>query len=136
MKILHVNVVITLSLLYVSSAWSGNVLHNGAFSFLFGNHIDTHQETKLVLDKNGNVDSLKGRFYIIYTGATNEDGVPIARHPRGASRNETCGIDPIDCVVGWTINALPGEDNATHLNLVTNYAEIPGITATRGGGSN
>jgi len=25
----------------------------------------------------------------------------------------------------------PGRDNATHLNLLTNYAEAPGITATR-----
>lgn len=232
MKISHIISAITISLLFVSSAWSGNVLHNGAFSFLFGNHIDTHQESKLALDKYGNVESIKGRLYIIYTGATNEDGVPIARHPRGASNNETCGVDPIDCVVGWTINALPGEakflyhsgvngndhpvwlvnrveipqpgsythfhwitttsadpraanvpvecdqknasdlesagatntvcqgwflqihavedfvfehggekilvtsgdDNATHLNFVTNYAEIPDITATRGGG--
>lgn len=100
---------IALSLLYVSTAWTGNVLHNGAFSFLFGNHIDTHQETKLKFDMEGNIESLKGRFYIIYTGDTNEDGIPIARHPRGASKNETCGIDPVDCVVGWTINALPGE---------------------------
>ena len=83
MKISYVNITITitLSLLYVSGAWSGNVLHNGAFSFLFGNHIDTHQESKLAIDNNGNVKSLKGRFYIIYTGATNEEGIPIARHP-------------------------------------------------------
>lgn len=229
MKLSLVIGAISLPILYASSAWSGDVLHDGAFSFLFGNHIDTHQETKLKLDNDGNVKNLKGRFYIIFTGDFNDDGIPIARHPRGASHNEVCGVDPIDCIVGWTIKALPaeakflyhagvngddhpvwlvnrvdipqpgsnthfhwitttstdpragsvpavcdqnnagqlesagaansvcpgwylqihavqefafehggekilvtpGKDNATHLNLVTNYADVPGITATR-----
>ena len=30
-----------------------------------------------------------------------------------------------------TIPVRPGIDNATHLNLTTNYAEVPGITPTR-----
>ncbi|MGV7225096.1 MAG: hypothetical protein ACQ9MH_26720 [Nitrospinales bacterium] len=32
---------------------------------------------------------------------------------------------------GETVPVRPGLDNATHLNLVTNYEEIPGITETR-----
>lgn len=109
MKLSLVIGAITLPFLYASSAWSGDVLHEGAFSYLFGNHIDTHQDTKLKLDKNGNVKKLMGRFYIIFTGDTNDDGVPIARHPRGAGNDEVCGVDSIDCVVGWTIKALPGK---------------------------
>jgi hypothetical protein len=34
----------------------------------------------------------------------------VARHPRGAGEhNEECGVDPIDCVVGWRVRALPAE---------------------------
>ena len=32
---------------------------------------------------------------------------------------------------GEIVAVRPGVDNATHLNLVTNYQEVPGITATR-----
>ena len=73
--------------------------------FLFGNHIDTHLETKL--RNNG---ELRGRFFIIFTGETDESsGLPIARHPRGAMHDEDCAVDDIDCVVGWRVRAKPGE---------------------------
>ena len=86
------------------AAGSGE-LHTGPYTFLFGNHIDTHQETKL--EKDG---SLKGRFYIYFTGETDEaSGLPVARHPRGAGHNEECGVDSIDCVVGWEIRAIRSE---------------------------
>lgn len=76
--------------------------------FVFGNHIDTHQSTYLVT-KNGAPVSLVGSFYIIFTGQTDPvSNLPIARHPRGASQNETCGVD-VDCATGWVINAVPGE---------------------------
>ena len=195
--------------------------------FVFGNHIDSHQSTYLVT-KNGVPVSLIGSLYIFFTGETDPAShLPIARHPRGASQNETCGVD-VNCVTGWLINAVPGagkflfhtgvngedhpvwlvnrtqipqpgdythfhwitsssidprapavpaecnaqdagdlegvaedvvcpgwflqitavrafafqhdneiipvrlgRDNATHLNLLTNYAEVPGITSTR-----
>ena len=48
-------------------------------------------------------------FYIIYTGETDSaSGLPIARHPRGAGHDEECGVDEIECEVGWKIKAKPG----------------------------
>ena len=59
--------------------------------------------------KKGKPDSLKGFLYILDTGDTTAEGLPIYRHPRGAEQGEECGVDPIDCVVGWKIKAVPGE---------------------------
>ena len=88
---------------------AGNNFHGAPFDFLFGNHIDTHQETNLKLDKNGDPGSLFGKFYIIFTGDIDAaSGLPIARHPRGAGEhNEECGVD-VDCIVGWEMRGLPG----------------------------
>jgi len=169
----------TLAIL-IFSPWSftalADDLHEEPYDFLFGNHLDTHQETKLKL-KKGDPDSLKGFLYIIDTGLFTDEGLPIYRHPRGAGVefSEVCGVDPIDCEVGWKIKAVPGaakflyhsgvngedhpvwfleikadkkkkfafqhgnelvpvckgDDNATHLNLVTNYAVVLDITPTR-----
>lgn len=81
-------------------------LHKAPYNFLMGNHIDTHMENKLQND-----GSLKGRLYIIFTGETDEaSGLPVARHPRGAGQhNEECGVDPVDCVVGWHVRALAAD---------------------------
>ena len=80
------------------------ILHDGPWDFLFDNHIDTHLETKM--QPNG---SLIGRFYIIYTGEIDPvTGLPVARHPRGAGASEECGVDPIKCVLGWRVYAVPG----------------------------
>ena len=91
---------------FVSSsvfATGNKELHNPPYDFLFGNHIDTHQETRQT-----NHGTLKGRLYIIFTGETDPtSGLPIARHPRGAMHNEECGVDAIDCKVGWIIRAKP-----------------------------
>lgn len=76
--------------------------------FNFGNNIDTHQITELK-EKDGKPKTLKGDFLIIFTGEIDPaSGLSIARHPRGADRNEACGED-VDCEVGWQINAVPGE---------------------------
>lgn len=95
-------------LLFVGSTVHGagnNLLHKAPYDFLFGNHLDTHQETQE--NKNG---TLKGRLYIIYTGEIDAaSGLPIARHPRGADNNEECGVDAIDCKVGWLISAVPSQ---------------------------
>ncbi len=220
----------------LANSTQASEFHATPFDFLFGNHIDTHQETKLKLSKRGSPKKLFGSLYIIYTGDIDaESGLPIARHPRGASQGEDCNDPAVNCLVGWLIRGLPGEtkflyhsgvngddhpvwlinrvdipqpgsyshfhwissdstdpradsvpaecdvnmagqleganheggaenivcpgwylqiratrefafqhsgenipvqpgiDNATHLNLLTNYAEVPGITATRGG---
>ena len=75
-----------------------NDSHASPYDFVFGNHIDTHQET--MLKDNG---QLFGFLYIIFTGDVDENsGLPIARHPRGLSddHDEQCGITA-DCKIGW-----------------------------------
>ncbi len=75
-----------------------------AFDFLFGNHIDTHQQSRL--RRNGD---LSGVLYVYYTGEIDEvSGLPVARHPRGAMHDEICGVD-LDCVVGWRLRGVAGE---------------------------
>ena len=75
---------------------AGKELHKPPYNFLMGNHIDEHMENKLQND-----GSLKGRLYIYFTGEIDQaSGLPIARHPRGESHNEVCGVDAIDCLVG------------------------------------
>lgn len=93
----------------VSVVQAGNDFHDKPFDFLFGNHIDTHQQTRLKVNKHTDEPkSLFGKFYVIFTGGTDpESGLPIARHPRGAANNEVCGVD-VDCVVGWKMRGLPG----------------------------
>jgi hypothetical protein len=61
--------------------------HAAPYTFTFGNHIDTHQQSKLVRGQ------LQGFIYITYTGEV-LNGVPIAGHCDD-------GTIPTDCVVGW-----------------------------------
>ncbi|WP_136798472.1 hypothetical protein [Desulfosediminicola ganghwensis] len=82
--------------------------HKSPRDFLFGNHLDTHQETRLTLARDGSPESLSGLLYIIFTEEIDTvSGLPIARHPRGAAQGEDCNEDAIDCVVGWQIDGLP-----------------------------
>ena len=113
--------------IFIFTPWSftafADEFHEEPYDFLFDNHIDTHQETKLKI-KNGDQVSLKGFFYIIFTGDIDPaSGLPIARHPRGEAHNEVCGDDnddefedeiedednEIECIVGWTMKGKPGE---------------------------
>ena len=76
--------------------------------FVFGNHIDTHQITDIRI-KKGEPKKVKGDFLIIFTGEIHEpSGLPIARHPRGAAKDEECGVD-LECEVEWKIKAVPGQ---------------------------
>ena len=68
--------------------------HEAPFNFLFGNDIDTHQQTRL--SRNG---SLFGFFYVRFSGVTTKDNYPVATHV-------DCAMHP-DCTVGWTINGTP-----------------------------
>lgn len=104
----------TLLLMFAGTAvQAGNDFHDPPFDFLFGNHIDTHQETNLKTNKDtGDPDSLFGKFYIIFTDETDPvSGLPVARHPRGLasddSHDERCGIT-VDCVTGWEMRGIPG----------------------------
>lgn len=106
-----------IAVLALSMPWTAvravNDFQKAPFDFLFGNHIDAHQETKLSVDKATNQPlKLFGRLYVFYTGATDPvSGLPIARHPRGlamdGSFDERCDIT-VQCVVGWEIRGLPG----------------------------
>ncbi len=69
--------------------------HAHPFDFLFGNHIDTHQQGKTL--GNG---GYTGFFYIKFTGTVTEDGVPIATHGN-------CSLTPDECTVGWRLHGVP-----------------------------
>jgi hypothetical protein len=70
--------------------WSS---HAAPYDFLFENHIDTHQQSKL-----NDRDKLGGFFYIKYTG--NEvDGVPEAEHA-------DCDLKPDQCLAGWKLKGV------------------------------
>lgn len=67
--------------------------HAAPYDYLFGNHIDTHQQSKL----NGK-DQLDGFFYIKFTGIE-VDGVPEAEHGN-------CESATVDCTVGWKLEGV------------------------------
>jgi hypothetical protein len=97
MKGLIALTIASLSLLAAGSAtasypWRN---HTEPFPFLFGNHIDTHQQTRL--QKDG---SLSGYFYIHFTGIVTKDGYPVATHV-------DCSTTP--CTVGWMLDGQPGK---------------------------
>ena len=77
------------------------------YDFLFGNHLDTHIQLSLKT-KKGQPKSLRGALYVIFTDIDDASGLPIARHPRGDMKDETCGEDDIICVAGWTMSGRPG----------------------------
>ena len=64
--------------------------HAAPFKFLFGNDIDTHQQTRQ--SRNG---SLFGFFYVRFTGVVTRDKYEVATHV-------DCNTVP-DCTVGWTL---------------------------------
>lgn len=65
--------------------------HAAPFNFLFGNEIDTHQQTRQTQDRH-----LFGFFYIQFTGVVTKDRYRVATH---VDCNATS-----DCTVGWTLN--------------------------------
>lgn len=66
------------------------------YDFTFGNHIDTHQHTKVLPS-----GELKGFLYVEFTGEYNEDGYPIAKHT-------DCFDEMAECTVGWTLTGIQG----------------------------
>jgi len=68
--------------------------HEAPFPFLFGNEIDTHQQSRRTHD-----GSLFGFFYVRYTGVVTKDHYPVATHPN-------CSMVR-DCTVGWTLHGTP-----------------------------
>jgi len=68
--------------------------HEAPFSFVFGNEIDTHQQTRLTRD-----GSLFGFFYVRFTGVQTKDHYAVATHV-------DCNT-VADCTVGWTLSGKP-----------------------------
>ena len=68
--------------------------HEAPFDFVFGNDIDTHQQTRQARD-----GSLFGFFYVAFTGVVTKDRYPVATHV-------DCNSNP-GCTVGWTLSGKP-----------------------------
>jgi hypothetical protein len=68
--------------------------HDVPFNYLFGNEIDTHQQTRRARD-----GSLFGFFYVRFTGVVTKDRYPVATHV-------DCNAYP-DCTVGWMLDGKP-----------------------------
>jgi hypothetical protein len=73
--------------------WSN---HAPPLDFLFGNEIDTHQQTRAL--QSG---QLRGFLYIKFTGAVTTDGYRIAQH---VDCNQETG-----CAPGWFLRGQPGK---------------------------
>jgi len=69
--------------------------HDRNYAFLFGNDIDTHQQTRLMSS-----GELYGFFYVRYTGSVTADGYPVAAHADCNTVN--------DCRVAWILRGVPG----------------------------
>lgn len=88
--------------------WSN---HAAPFDFLFGNHIDDHQQSREIA--NG---GLQGFLYIEFTGAF-QNGYPVAVHGQEA--------------VGWIVDAVPisavflGHLPGEHPQWCVNPADLP-----------
>ena len=67
--------------------------HASPYDFVFGNDIDTHQQTRATGDSG-----LSGFFYIHYTGDVTSDGLPVATHDNCAN---------VACDVGWLLQGAP-----------------------------
>jgi hypothetical protein len=67
--------------------------HEAPFSFVFGNEIDSHQQTR-----QGRDGSLFGFFYVRHTGVVTRDHYPVATHA-------DCSMVR-DCTVGWTLQGM------------------------------
>lgn len=95
-KLIMISTTFVLSFLGAGSAtatgypWNN---HAAPFTFLFGNEIDLHQQTRLTQD-----GSLFGFLYIHFTGVVTTDGYRVATHV-------DCNAGP--CTVGWTLDGIP-----------------------------
>lgn len=114
---------LALSLMGTAIAKAGDLYpwnnHAAPFTFLFGNEIDTHQQTRQARD-----GSLFGFFYIQFTGVVTKDRYRVAEHV-------DCGSAGTDCTVGWTLNgkAIKGtflyQVDHDHPVFLVNRQDIP-----------
>ncbi len=74
--------------------------HAPPFDFLFGNEIDTHQQSNIL----GSGD-LQGSLYIVFEENGQADlhpGIPTAMHG-------DCELNPEECTAGWILYGVPVE---------------------------
>jgi len=101
--------------------------HKKPYTFLFGNHIDTHQETRLT-----NTGDLQGFFYITWLDKVPEggdgiidideaSGLPVAGHCNKPEHYEA------GCFAGWHIRAKPciEEVNGCRAMYLFHYHDHP-----------
>lgn len=101
--------------------------HAAPYDFLFGNEIDTHQQTRLASDH-----SLAGFLYVHYTGERTSDGLAIAGEPQSGYLLELRAVARFcfvhhdagpagdgSCRARGGVAVVPGLDIATHVNIVT-----------------
>ncbi|WP_420643031.1 hypothetical protein [Candidatus Leptofilum sp.] len=81
---------ITGTVLAAGYAWND---HAAPYDFLFGNHIDTHQQSKVT--GNGR---LNGFLYNVFIG-DEVNGVPVAKHG-------DCTVQAEECTVGWQLHGV------------------------------
>ena len=93
--------------------------HAPPFDFMFGNHIDVHQQSQVTKG-----DKLEGFLYIKFTGEDTEDGYPIAEHAN-------CEKAPDQCTVGWILDGIPiratyrGHEGKGHPQWLVDPADLP-----------
>lgn len=97
--------------------------HAAPYTFLFGNHIDTHQELFLWSFKLFKFDKgdLSGWFYVFDSGETLDDGTPILKHCTKQEHYDA------GCVAGWRIHAKPciEEVNGCRAMYLYHYHDHP-----------
>lgn len=80
--------------------------HAWPYTFLFGNHIDSHLDLHLWhrdLGRFSDIDKgdLTGWFYVFDSGESLDDGTPVLRHCTGPEHYAA------GCVAGWRVHAKP-----------------------------
>lgn len=104
----------------LDKTWGG---HAAPYSFLFGNHIDSHQElflwpVNLLGFERGD---LSGWFYVFDSGETLDDGTPILRHCTSQAHYDA------GCVAGWRMHGKPCMDtvNGCRAMFLYHYDDHP-----------
>lgn len=96
---------LALTALVTTSAHAGSAYpwrdHAAPFPFRFGNHFDTHQQSRLT--PHG---ALVGYLYVVHTGVQTRDGYAVATHA-------DCNMNP-GCFVGWTMQGVPRRATFSH----------------------
>jgi hypothetical protein len=120
-KLFVILTTLVMSLLGAGSATATDLYpwnnHAAPYTFLFGNEIDTHQQTRRITSGD-----LFGYFYISFTGVVTTDRYRVATHL-------DCNANP--CTVGWTLDGkrstatLLYQVESDHPVFLVNRLDIP-----------